>query len=298
MGKALFDAFAPAREVLLEVDDVLSQHLSRLMFEGPQEELTLTENAQPAIMACSVAALRVMEREVGINISETLNCVAGHSLGEYSALVCAGTITLAQAARLLKIRGQSMQQAVAAGDGAMAAIIGLELAAVETICAEVAQSGDVCEIANHNSSAQLVISGVKHAVEQAMELAKEAGAKRALALPVSAPFHCSLMQPAAERMLQELAATPLQDAAIPVITNVDAEPTIHASDIRQKLVQQVTQRVRWQDTMQQFQSRGITRLVELGHGKVLTGLAKRECKDMVLANIASPEDIEQQANAA
>lgn len=298
MGQALAQAFPAAREVFEEVDHSLNQHLSKLMFEGPESDLTLTANTQPAIMACSVAALRVMENELGVKVATDVNCVAGHSLGEYSALVAVGSLSLAEAARLLRIRGEAMQAAVPLGKGAMAAIIGLSIEQVEALCAKLTSDAAPCEVANHNSDQQIVISGEKTAVEAAMAHAKEAGAKRALALPVSAPFHCSLMQPAAVAMEAALAEAALADAAVDVIANVTAAPVREAALIRSQLVTQVTGRVRWQETMLALDARGITHYVELGQGKVLSGLMKRVATDVSIHQVGAPDDLDALANAA
>lgn len=298
MGKALAEAFPVAKEVFQEVDDTLGQHLSKLMFDGPESDLTLTENTQPAIMACSIAALRVMEKEVGVDVASDVAYVAGHSLGEYAALVCARALTVSQAAMLLRTRGQAMQQAVSVGEGAMAAIIGLNIDQVQALCKSVAANGDVCEVANYNSEQQIVISGAKNAIDAAIEQAKEAGAKRALSLPVSAPFHCSLMQPAAERMREALDAAQVNDAAIPVIANMTAQPVQEAGTMRDLLVQQVTGMVRWQETMEWLNAQAVEHYVELGHGKVLTGLGKRAAPDAQFSQVGAAEDIDALANAA
>ena len=273
MGASLFQNFAVAKDVFAEIDDTLSQKLSQLMFEGPEDELTLTANAQPAIMAVSVAAYRVMEAETGFSVKNAA-FVAGHSLGEYSALAAAGTLSLADTAKLLRIRGNAMQEAVSAGQGSMAAILGLELDQVEAIAAQASEGGEICEVANDNSPGQVVLSGSRTGVEKAMELAKEAGAKRALELNVSAPFHCSLMQPAADAMQAALAEVAMHAPAVPLIANVTAAATSDVEAIRSQLVTQVTGRVRWTETMQFMKESGITRTIEIGEGKVLTGLMK------------------------
>ncbi len=298
MGQALAEAFPVARHTLQEVDEALSQHLTRLMFDGPESDLTLTENTQPAIMACSIAALRVMEQQLGIEVGRDAGCAAGHSLGEYAALCAAGSLTLADTARLLKTRGRAMQAAVPAGEGMMAAIIGLTLEHVQTACQEAARDGEVCEIANYNSSQQLVISGSKAGVQRAMAILKDVGAKRALPLPVSAPFHCSLMQPAAETMKTALEAARIHDPCVPVIANVTAQPVQDAPTIRDVLVHQVTHRVRWQESVETMVARGVTRFVEIGHGKVLSGLIKRIAPEAACVNIGSPEDLDNFAKAA
>ncbi len=297
MGKALYDHFASAREVFQEIDDVLSQKLSKLMFEGPESDLTLTENAQPAIMAVSLAATRVLEKEAGFIIADKATFVAGHSLGEYSALAAAGACSVAETARLLRIRGNAMQKAAPAGTGAMAALLGLEMAQVEAIVKEASAHG-VCDIANDNSPGQLVISGTKEAVEAAMELAKAQGCKRALLLNVSAPFHSSLMQPAADAMKEALATAALHAPAVPVIDNITVQPVTDPAIIRDLLVKQVTGRVRWTETIHYMKAQGIDTLIEIGEGKVLSGLAKRIEKNLVTYNINGPEDIETLVKAA
>lgn len=300
MGQALAAAFPSARETLQEVDDALGQPLAKLMAEGPEAELTSTENAQPAIMAVSLAAFRVLERETGLELKKAASCVAGHSLGEYSALTAAGTFTLADAARLLRIRGNAMQAAVPAGKGGMAAIIGPEIRAVEEIVREARArvAGEVIEIANHNSTSQIVISGTARGMDVAMEVAKERGAKRALPLAVSAPFHCSLMAPAAEKMRAALAEADMQAPVVPVVANVNAEFVRDMDAIRELLVAQVTGMVRWVDTILAMREEGVTRVVELGHGNVLTGLVKRIAPEIACVNIAGPGDIEHYMKAA
>lgn len=298
MGRALSEAFPAAKEVFQEVDDTLNYHLSRICMHGPEFDLSLTENTQPAIMACSIAALRVLERETGLDVAQQIAFVAGHSLGEYSALVAAESLTLAQAARLLKIRGQAMQKAVKVGDGAMAAILGLSLDVINDICEAISQKDAVCEVANYNSEQQIVISGHKRAVEQAMQQAKDKGAKRAVLLPVSAPFHCSLMQPAAERMAEALSDVTLRSANPPVMANVTAASVTDPADIKTLLVQQVTGMVRWQTSIESLMQEGVTRFIEVGHGKVLSGLIKRIAPDSVIMNIATPTDLDHYAAAA
>ncbi len=298
MGKALAEAFPAAKEVFQEVDDALDQKLFQLMCEGPEGDLTLTENAQPAIMACSIAAMRVLEKEAGISVETNASYVAGHSLGEYSALTAAGALSLADSARLLKIRGQAMQAAVPEGKGAMAAIIGLDIDAVKALAHEAAGGADVCEVANHNSENQIVISGTKSAIDRAIDLAKEKGAKRALPLAVSAPFHSQLMRPAAEKMREALASVEMISPCVPVIANVTAEPTQEPEAIKALLVEQVCAMVRWHESMLSLPELGITQAVECGHGKVLTGMLKRTCPGIELSNIASPEDVESYEKAA
>lgn len=300
MGVALAKAFPAARELLQEVDDALSQPLSKLMAEGPDTELTSTENAQPAIMAASLATFRVLEKETGLKIQTAASCVAGHSLGEYSALTAAGTFAVADAARLLRIRGQAMQQAVPAGKGGMVAIIGPEFVQVEEIVREARARamGEVIEIANQNSTNQTVISGSARGMEIAIEVAKEKGAKRALPLPVSAPFHCSMMAPAAEKMRAALATATMNNPVAPLVANVTADFVSDAATIRELLVAQVTGMVRWVDSVETMKARGVTRVIEIGHGNVLTGLIKRIAPEIATVNIASPADLDTYSNAA
>ncbi|MBN9044411.1 MAG: ACP S-malonyltransferase [Rhizobiales bacterium] len=290
MGKALAEQFAEARAVFEEVDETLGQKLSAVMFEGPEDVLTLTANAQPALMAVSMAVIRVMEAR-GFSLKDKVAYVAGHSLGEYSALCAAGTFSLADTARLLRIRGDAMQKAVPVGEGAMAAIIGLEQADVEAVCAEARASGPV-QIANDNGGGQLVISGAKPAVELAARLASEKGAKRALMLSVSAPFHSTLMAPAAEAMREALAGVEKRDPAVPLIANVRAAPVTDANEIAALLVEQVTGQVRWRETVEWFAANGVSTLYEIGSGKVLTGLARRISKDVAGATVGTAEEID------
>ena len=290
MGRALADTFAAARAVFAEVDGALSQKLSALMWEGPEDELKLTPNAQPALMAVSLAVIRVLEAEHGLTVAGTVACVAGHSLGEYSALAAAGTFTLADAARLLRIRGDAMQAATPVGMGAMAALLGLEFAAAAEIAARAAQ-GDVCQAANDNDPGQVVVSGHRAAVERACELAKAAGAKRAILLPVSAPFHCDLMQPAAAVMRQALAATAMRPPVVPLYANVLASSISDPADIRARLVQQVTGTVRWRESVAAMAASGVTLFCELGNGKVLTGLVKRNAPGAQGLALGTPDDI-------
>jgi [acyl-carrier-protein] S-malonyltransferase len=290
MGKALADAFPAARAVFSEVDEALSQKLSTLMWEGPDEQLTLTENAQPALMAMSMAALRVLDVEHGITVAGMARCVAGHSLGEYSALAAAGTFTLADTARLLKIRGRAMQAATPVGTGAMAALLGLDFKTASEVAAAAAQ-GDVCQAANDNSDGQVVVSGSKAAVERALDIAKARGAKRAILLPVSAPFHCALMQPAADVMADALAKATMSDPVVPVVANVVAAPLTDAATIRQKLVEQVTGTVRWRECVYAMSDMGIDVFVEIGAGKVLTGLAKKNAPEAKALAVGAPDDI-------
>lgn len=298
MGRELALAFASAKEVFAEVDDALNQKLSQIMFEGHEADLTLTENAQPAIMANSIAVLRVMQKEMGFDIGVKAEFVAGHSLGEYSALCAAGSFSLADTARLLKLRGQAMQRAVPVGKGAMAAVLGLDLDVVEALVKEAGANGDVISVANDNSPGQVVISGAAEAIEKASALAKEKGAKRALLLPVSAPFHCPLMQPAADAMQKALAGAQMNNPCVPLVANVTASQVQDRELIRELLVQQVCGRVRWRESVSYMFGQGVTKLVELGAGKVLTGLAKRIEKDMDAVCLNSPQDLEAAAKAA
>ncbi|CDZ27546.1 ACP S-malonyltransferase [Neorhizobium galegae] len=290
MGKDLAEAFPEARAVFDEVDEALGQKLSDVMWNGPEETLTLTANAQPALMAVSVAAIRVMEAR-GLKLADKVAFVAGHSLGEYSALCAAGTFSLADTARLLRIRGDAMQSAVPVGQGAMAAIIGLEHGDVDAICAAARDAG-VCQIANDNGGGQLVISGSKAAVEKAAGLATEKGAKRAIMLPVSAPFHSDLMAPAADAMRHALDKVDKNNPVVPVIANVRAVPVYDADEIARLLVTQVTGQVRWRETVEWFGANGVTTLYEIGSGKVLTGLARRIDKNISGIAVNTPADIE------
>jgi [acyl-carrier-protein] S-malonyltransferase len=297
MGKQLAEAFTEAREVFQELDDTLNQKLSQLMFEGPSDELTLTTNAQPALMASSIAVWRVLKKQTGAKITDA-SYVAGHSLGEYSALCAAGTFSLADTAKLLRIRGDAMQQAVPAGEGSMAAIIGLDTEKVEAVVDEASNVEEICVLANYNAPGQIVISGHTGAINRACDLAKEAGAKRALPLNVSAPFHSPLMQPAAEKMREALASVTMQNAAVPVIANVTADAVNEAQMIRDLLVDQVTGSVKWSDSVLAMHDSGVTHTVELGTGKVLSGLVRRIAKDIETSNIEGPQDIESFAKAA
>ena len=290
MGKDLADAYPEARAVFEEVDDALGQKLSEIIWNGPEETLTLTANAQPALMAVSIAAIRVMEAR-GLNLADKISYVAGHSLGEYSALCAAGMFSLADTARLLRIRGDAMQSAVPVGEGAMAAIIGLEHGDVSAVCDEAAAAG-ACQIANDNGGGQLVISGSKAAVEKAAALATEKGAKRAIMLPVSAPFHSALMAPAADAMRHALANVEKRNPVVPVVANVRAAPVTDAGEIADLLVSQVTGQVRWRETVEWFAANGVTELYEIGAGKVLTGLARRIDKTVAGTAINTPADIE------
>ena len=294
MGRALAETFPQARAVFDEVDSALSQSLSQLMFEGPEAELTLTANAQPALMAVSLAVVRVLEAEAGLNLATQAKFVAGHSLGEYSALAAAGAFSLSDTARLLRLRGDAMQKAVPVGQGAMAAIIGLEFGPVAEIAAEASKAcgGEVCQAANDNGGGQVVISGAKAAVEKAMELAKAAGAKRALLLPVSAPFHCALMQPAADAMQAALAGVTIHAPCVPLVANVLAAPVTDPEAIRSHLVEQVTGSVRWRESVGFMAAQGVTTFYELGAGKVLSGLVKRIADTATGIAIGTPADID------
>jgi [acyl-carrier-protein] S-malonyltransferase len=291
MGKALAQAHASARRVFEEVDEALGERLSALIWEGPPDRLTLTENAQPALMAVSLAVMRVLESEAGLDLAREATFVAGHSLGEYAALAAAGSLTLADTARLLRVRGLAMQKAVPVGSGAMAALLGLERDAVEAVAAEAAQ-GEVCELANDNGGGQVVVSGDRVAVERAVEIAKGKGAKRALMLPVSAPFHCALMRPAANAMAQALAAVALRRPALPLVANVTASAIVDPPEIAKLLVAQVTATVRWRESVAYMAARGVTRFYEIGAGKVLTGLNRRIAEGASATAIGTPEDID------
>lgn len=296
MGRDLAAAFASARQVFEEVDDALNQKLSKLMFEGPESELTLTANAQPALMAVSVAVLRVLESEAKLDLGKAAKFVAGHSLGEYSALAAARTFSLSDTARLLRRRGDAMQKAVPVGEGAMAALLGLDLEAAQAVADAATKAPDgkteVCQAANDNAPGQVVVSGAKAAVERALEIAKTKGAKRAILLPVSAPFHCALMQPAADAMAEALGATTMAPPRVPLIANVTAAPVSDPLTIRDLLVKQVTALVRWRESCLAMKAQGVTSLVELGAGKVLTGLAKRIDPELSGTALNTPADIE------
>ncbi len=291
MGGELAAAFAVAREVFQEIDEALKQNLFRLMQEGPESDLTLTENAQPALMAMSLAAVRVIEKEGGKTLPEVCAYVAGHSLGEYSALAAAGALGLADAARLLKLRGQAMQKAVPVGTGAMAALLGAEVEQAVAVCSEAAQ-GEVVEVANDNGGGQVVISGHKDAVTRAVEVAKSKGIKRAMMLTVSAPFHCALMRPAADAMAEALDRVSLVPPRVPVIANVTADETSDPAQIKTLLIQQVTGRVRWRECVLAMKAKGVETEVEIGAGKVLTGMLKRIDKDIAGVAVGTPADIE------
>jgi [acyl-carrier-protein] S-malonyltransferase len=291
MGAGLATAFPAARELFEEVDDALSQRLSKLMFEGPEDELTLTENAQPAIVAVSLAVVRVLEREGGIRLAQKGRFVAGHSMGEYSALGATGALSVADAVRLVKRRGQAMQEAVPVGEGAMAALIGLDLDTAREV-AEAAAEGEVCTPANDNAPGQVVLSGDRAAVERAVEIAADKGARRAIMLPVSAPFHCSLMAPAADVMAEALAEVVMQPPSLTLVANVTAAPVEDPDSIRSLLVQQVTAMVRWRESVLRMKEEGVETLVELGAGKILSGLIRRIDRDLQIANAGTPEEIE------
>jgi [acyl-carrier-protein] S-malonyltransferase len=290
MGKALAEAFPAARAVLDEVDAALGQRLSALMWEGPAETLTLTENAQPALMAVSLAAIRVLETEAGLDLARDAAFVAGHSLGEYSALAAARSIGLSDAARLLRIRGQAMQQAVPVGAGAMAALLGLDYTAAGAVAAAAAQ-GEVCQAANDNGGGQVVVSGAKTAVERAVDIAKSRGAKRAMLLPVSAPFHCALMQPAADAMARALAGVAVKAPVVPLVSNVAAKPLTDPAEIVRNLIAQVTGTVRWRESVAFMADAGVSVFYEVGAGKVLSGLVKRIAEGASGLAVGTPEDI-------
>lgn len=291
MGRELAEAFASAREVFDEVNDALGQKLSKLMWEGPQEDLTLTENAQPAIMAVSLAVIRTLEREGGFRLADKAAFVAGHSLGEYSALAAADALSVSDTARLLKRRGQAMQRAVPVGEGAMAALLGLEFDQAAEVAAEAAQ-GEVCTAANDNGGGQVVVSGVKAAVERAIEIAKTRGAKRSMLLPVSAPFHCPLMQPAADEMAEALAEVEFKAPSVPLVANVTASKVADPATIRDLLVKQVTGMVRWRESVLYMEGEGVSSFVEVGAGKALSGMVKRIAKEPELLAVGTPADVE------
>jgi [acyl-carrier-protein] S-malonyltransferase len=291
MGSDLAQAFATARDVFQEVDEALKQNLSKLMREGPESDLVLTENAQPALMAVSMAVARILAKDGGKSLAALASHVAGHSLGEYSALAAAGALQLADAARLLKLRGQSMQKAVPVGVGAMAALLGIELEPAQEACTEAAL-GEVVAVANDNGGGQVVVSGHKAAVERTIEIAKTKGAKRGMLLPVSAPFHCSLMQPAADAMKAALETVSLATPRVPLVANVLASEITEPTAIKQRLVEQVTGLVRWRESVQYMKSQDVEMLVECGSGKVLSGLVRRIDKDMTGLALNTPADIE------
>jgi [acyl-carrier-protein] S-malonyltransferase len=291
MGADLAGAFQTARDVFQEVDEALKQNLSKLMREGPESDVVLTENAQPALMAVSVAVVRILEKDGGKPLTALASHVAGHSLGEYSALAAAGSLQLADAARLLKLRGQSMQKAVPVGEGAMAALLGIELEAAQEACKEAAQ-GEIVTVANDNGGGQVVVSGHKAAVERAIEEAKPRGSKRGMLLPVSAPFHCLLMKPAADAMQEALAKVTLSTPRVPLVANVLASEITNPVEIKQRLVEQVTAMVRWRESVQYMKTQGVDTLVECGSGKVLAGLVRRIDREMTGLALNTPADIE------
>jgi [acyl-carrier-protein] S-malonyltransferase len=293
MGKQLAEAFAPAREVFEEVDEALKQKLSRLMWDGPESDLMLTENAQPAIMTASFAVIRVLEREANLDLALHARLVAGHSLGEYTALAAAGAFLLSDAARLLKARGRAMQEAVPVGEGGMSALLGIDIEGAEAAAAEAqAAVGGICVVANDNAPGQVVISGSRATVDRAGEIAKSKGAKRAMALAVSAPFHCSLMQPAAEKMREALSQVTIRPPAAPIVANVTAAEIGEPETIRKLLVEQVTGRVRWRESVLRFRHLGVDTTVEAGGNKVLTGMVKRIDRDLQTVTLDTPADIE------
>ena len=295
MGAELAKAYAPARAVFAEVDDALGQPLSKVMWEGPEDQLTLTENAQPALMAVSLAALRTLEAEKGFSLKDRVSFVAGHSLGEYSALAAAGALSLADTARLLKTRGRAMQAAVPVGQGAMAALLGAELPQAQEL-AKAASDGEVCAAANDNAPGQVVISGTRAAIERAMALAPKYGARRAVLLPVSAPFHCALMQPAADVMSEALSQVTISAPAVPLVANVLASAISDPEAIRTRLIEQVTGMVRWRESMLYLRAQGVDTLYEVGAGRVLTGLARR-FDGFEARSIGTPEELEAAATS-
>ncbi len=295
MGAELADTYASARGVFDEVDDALGEKLSQIMWEGPEETLTLTENAQPALMAVSLAVMRVLETEQGLALSERVSYVAGHSLGEYSALAAAGAISVGDTARLLRTRGLAMQKAVPVGEGAMAALLGVDLPEAEKL-AEAAANGDVCQAANDNAPGQVVLSGAKAAIDRAIEMAGDFGVRRAVLLPVSAPFHCTMMQPAADVMAEALAGVEIKAPTVPLVGNVLASETTDPTAIRENLVTQVTGVVRWRESVAYMAEHGVGSVYEIGSGRVLTGLARRIVRALNATAIGKPEDIEAAAD--
>jgi [acyl-carrier-protein] S-malonyltransferase len=290
MGKALAEAFPAARQVFDEVDAALGDKLSTLIFEGPAETLTLTENTQPALLAVSLAAMRALEAEAGVDLARDVKFVAGHSLGEYSALAAAGALSVPDAAKLVRMRGRAMQKAVPVGTGAMAALLGMDFDAAAAVAAEAAQ-GQVCQAANDNGGGQVVISGAKAAVERAVEIAKGKGARRAMMLPVSAPFHCTLMAPAADVMAQALAMVPVRPPIVPMVPNVLVKPVSDPAEIVRALVAQITGTVRWRETIAFMAAEGVTTFYEVGAGKVLSGLVKRIADGATGVPVGTPEDV-------
>ena len=293
MGQALYTAFAEARNVFDAVDDALGEKLSTVLFDGPEDALTLTRNAQPALMAVSVAVVRVLEARSGRSLAAMADYIAGHSLGEYSALAAAGALEIGDAARLLRLRGESMQAAVPVGAGAMAAVLGLGLpAGVDIAAAATRDSGAVCDVANDNADGQVVVSGARSAVERAVELAKEGGAKRSILLPVSAPFHCAMMAPAGEIMAEALGAADVKVPSVPVVANVTATPISDPAEIRRNLVKQVTGMVRWRESVLWMAQNGVNKVVEVGSGKVLTVMNRRIDKTLSGSALSDPETID------
>jgi [acyl-carrier-protein] S-malonyltransferase len=292
MGRPLAEAFATARELFEEVDEALQQKLSRLMWEGPEPDLTLTENAQPALMAVSLAVMRVLEKDGKFDWDKHVAFVAGHSLGEYSALAAAGAFTVADAARLLKTRGQAMQRAAPVGLGGMTALLGAEIAQAEEVCNEASDGNEICVVANDNAPGQVVISGASAALARAAEIAKSKGIKRAMALDVAAPFHSPFMAPAAREMEDALAKAKILPPRVPVIANVSIRPESNPARIKNLLIEQVTGRVRWRETIASLRGHGIDQVAEIGAGKALTGMAKRIDRDLVLTSVETPEDVE------
>ena len=295
MGREVAEAFAVAKEIFEEIDEALKQNLSRLMFQGPDEELVLTENAQPAIMAVSLAVIRVLSEDGGIDLSQTAAFVAGHSLGEYSALAAVGCLSVTDTAALLKTRGRAMQEAVPLGEGAMAALMGLDLETARAI-AEEAAGADVCTTANDNAPGQVVVSGTAAAIDRAVEIAKAKGAKRAIMLPVSAPFHCALMAPAADVMADALAEVSMAPLPVPLVANITAQPVTNPVEIRPLLVEQVTGMVRWRECVLTMKELGVDTMVEIGAGKVLSGLGRRIDADLGAMSVGTPETIEEFLN--
>ena len=291
MGKALAEAFPAARAVFDEVDEALGQKLSAILWDGPKETLTLTENAQPALMAVSMAVMRVLEKEKGFRLQDKVKFVAGHSLGEYSALAAAGAFSLSDAARLLRLRGQAMQKAVAVGQGAMAALLGVGMDIAVKVAAEAAQ-GDVCQVGNDNEPAQVVLSGHKTAIDRVAEIGKAHGVRRAVNLPVSAPFHCALMQPAADAMAEALSTVKVHKPVVPVVANVVATAITDPAEIKERLVEQVTGTVRWRECVAYMAAHGITDFYEIGSGKVLAGLVKRTAATANIMSVGTPADID------
>ncbi|MGE3625131.1 MAG: ACP S-malonyltransferase [Hyphomicrobiales bacterium] len=291
MGVELAKTFKAAADVFDEVDDALGEKLSRTMWEGPEDKLTLTQNAQPALMAVSIAAMRVLEKEKGVQLGKVASYVAGHSLGEYSALAAAGSLSLGDTARLLRIRGNSMQAAVPVGQGAMAALLGVDLPEAEKLAAAASEAG-VCQAANDNAPGQVVLSGSREGVEKAVAIASDFGVRRAVMLPVSAPFHCRLMQPAADAMREALAGVEIKSPAVPLVANVLASEITEPEEVRKRLVEQVTGMVRWRESVQYMAGKGVTFVYEIGAGRVLTGLARRIVRELEANSIGTPDEVE------